>query len=793
MKKKQRIFLKLLIIAVCTFCLIWLITKDETVFQIEQPEGEGVNISDVIILIEALNEGTENDFLDKKHELLSNLKQRQDNFLLYEDYIQLLNTYLGETDVNGESEFQILRKNLSYENKYQEKFYLLSRDWYDAYEQLVTAYGMNDMIHEKELFLLVGNAGLKNPLLGEHQILTSEGDVYAYRSKEFEQYSFSRVRAYVRERTNTAARGELLTMTERLESFVTLSNLWIMEADEVGLQFFYEGYEILCPWEEQLQTEAREQIADVIFGKGRVQDIMFKTERINGKLLSFSGEDIEIEGLGTYPVSENCKGYQLYETLKERELNSLGIGYDFTDFVVEDGKICAFLVMRREDMESIRVAVKTDGFQSLFHEELTFRSDSDMEVFYGEYGERRSEIIPAGKEFSLDSDSEYLKGDRVELRPCVQSGKIQVLSISRSQGIPSYRGKFEIVAQQEGLLLINELLLEEYLYSVVPSEMPAGYPAEALKAQAICARTYAYRYLLSPGLGSLGAHVDDSVSYQVYNNVPEHTNATEAVKKTTGELLCHEGEPVNTYYYSTSWGFGTDAGIWKEENVESMPYISSHHISAKGQDLLAEEMTREEAFKEYLTSPEKEDFEREEPWYRWEYYAEEISAKRISRRLKERYIADPNKVLTFAGREGEQDNAEMYEPKEPKEIGEIYDIYVLSRRPGGVIKELLIVTDKGTYKVLSEYNVRYILSQGGSVIRQDGSQADAGQLLPSAYLMIELEKSGENVIGYRISGGGYGHGAGMSQNGARAMGNADMNCEEILTYFYEGCEVEKRY
>lgn len=793
MKKKVRIFLKLIIIAVCTFCMIWLITKDETVFQIEQPEGEGIKISDVIILMEALNEGTENNFQDEKHKLLSDLKERQDDFLLYEDYIQLLNVYLGETNVSNGSAFQILKKNLSYENKYREKFYFLNRDWYDAYDQLVAAYGMKDMIHQQELFLLVGNAGLKNPVLGEHQILTSEGDIYAYRSKEFEQYSFSRVKVYVKEQANTAAKGELLTITGRLEDSVTLSNLWIMEADEAGLQIFYKGYEILCPWEEQIQTEAREQIADVIFGGGRFQSIRLKTERINGKLLRFTGEEIEIEGLGTYPVGENCRGYQLYEALKERELNSLGIGYDFTDFVVEDGKICAFLVMRREDMESIRVAVKTDGFQSLYHEELTFRSDSDMEVLYGNYGERKRKIIPAGKEISLDNNSEYLKGDRVELSPCVQSGKIQVLSISRSQGIPSYRGKLEIVAQQEGLLLINELLLEEYLYSVVPSEMPAGYPAEALKAQAICARTYAYRYLLSPGLGSLGAHVDDSVSYQVYNNVSEHSNATEAVKKTTGELLCHEGEPVSTYYYSTSWGFGTDAGIWKEENGASMPYISSHHISAKGQDLLAEEMTQEEAFREYLTSPQEDDFEKEEPWYRWEYYAEEISTKRISQRLKERYGADSNKVLTFAGREGEQDNAEKYESKEPKEIGEIYDIYVLSRRPGGVIKELLIVTDRGTYKVLSEYNVRYILSQGGTVIRQDGSQADAGQLLPSAYLMIELEKSGGNVIGYRISGGGYGHGAGMSQNGARAMGNAGMSCKEILTYFYEGCEVEKRY
>ena len=57
----------------------------------------------------------------------------------------------------------------------------------------------------------------------------------------------------------------------------------------------------------------------------------------------------------------------------------------------------------------------------------------------------------------------------------------------------------EIADTNQGLVLINELPLEEYLYSVVPSEMPASYPMEALKAQAVCARTYGYRYLAQPG------------------------------------------------------------------------------------------------------------------------------------------------------------------------------------------------------------------------------------------------------------------------------------------------------
>ena len=62
--------------------------------------------------------------------------------------------------------------------------------------------------------------------------------------------------------------------------------------------------------------------------------------------------------------------------------------------------------------------------------------------------------------------------------------------------------------------MINELYLEDYLKKVVPSEMPASYEKEALKTQAVCARTYAYRQIQGNTYGAYGAHVDDSTSFQ---------------------------------------------------------------------------------------------------------------------------------------------------------------------------------------------------------------------------------------------------------------------------------------
>ena len=106
-----------------------------------------------------------------------------------------------------------------------------------------------------------------------------------------------------------------------------------------------------------------------------------------------------------------------------------------------------------------------------------------------------------------------------------------------TSGQANYRGRLELVRREDGIVVINELPLEEYLYGVVPGEMPASYPLEALKSQAICARTYAYERLQRAGLPEYGAHVDDSTAFQVYQNLAEQGQTTQAVKETSLSLI----------------------------------------------------------------------------------------------------------------------------------------------------------------------------------------------------------------------------------------------------------------
>ena len=176
--------------------------------------------------------------------------------------------------------------------------------------------------------------------------------------------------------------------------------------------------------------------------------------------------------------------------------------------------------------------------------------------------------------------------------------------MEKSYGNPEYRGTLEVALQDEGLLLINDVLIEEYLYAVVPSEMPNRFGVEALKVQAVCARSYAYRQLLNNSYSRYGAHVDDSVNYQVYNNVQEKEEATEAVRETYGEVASYDGNPITTYYYSTSCGHTSDNSVWGG-NPDSCPYLVSETVNPDREET---DLSDEETFAEYIRNDNEKDF-----------------------------------------------------------------------------------------------------------------------------------------------------------------------------------------
>jgi stage II sporulation protein D len=368
--------------------------------------------------------------------------------------------------------------------------------------------------------------------------------------------------------------------------------------------------------------------------------------------------------------------------------------------------------------------------------------------------------------------------------------------VKRSDGNPSYRGSIEVAATEQGFIIINELSLEEYLSAVIPSEMPTYYGLEALKVQAICARSYAYKQLFANSYSEYGAHVDDSVSYQVYNNVSENKDSILAVKDTYGKVIKYKDEVITAYYFSTSCGHTASIGeVWgdsgsgdylvgKLQTTYDITEGSTIGITAWNQDKLEADFSAENDFRDFILKPAVTTYDTEFPWYRWKVTISlEDLKKSIEQNIVERYNANPALIQTLTGKD--ENGKEVYESIPVSSIGTVKEVKVGKREKSGIISELILKGSGITIKVSSEYNIRSLLAPlYDDVMKQDNTTASGLTILPSSFFIID--KKDKEIT---LNGGGYGHGVGMSQNGVKAMTEVGIKYEDIIKHYYTGVDL----
>ena len=417
----------------------------------------------------------------------------------------------------------------------------------------------------------------------------------------------------------------------------------------------------------------------------------------------------------------------------------------------------------------IRVVIKTNGFKEIAHAEVRLSSEYGMDVAVNSTHNTRDKVksIISSQEseimleispddiLTISPDHELFKHGSIRIAPKSKhvysqtetksdvsptqissddNTRITIHSLNRGYGTPSYRGIMELYSTPEGIVIVNELPVEKYLYAVVPSEMPAPYEAEALKCQAICARSYAYCQMRIYGYPEYYAHVDDSVSYQVYGNSKEQETTTRAVNETSGKKLWYQNQVVKTYYYSTSCGHSTSVEAWGTKQSEGNQYLQGVPICDEQGNA----------------------YERSLPWYKWK-------------------ATIPQKTLE-----------NLIELNTRKDIGELKNIEITQKGSGGIALQLTVTGTTKTITVETENKIRAALGGSGYEIKiQDGTVIQSTKLLPSAFFSIE--KNGKSYI---IEGGGYGHGIGMSQNGANEIAKTGKTYEQILQFFYSGTQVK---
>lgn len=594
-----------------------------------------------------------------------------------------------------------------------------------------------------EELLILGTAETVEGLQ-EYEVYTDRGIYLFEEETDWSPYLYQSVQA-------VTEGNEILHINNLLSREVLLANCLITGNTKDHITIFSEGFSVLLP-SKNLEAKFANDIADVTLTNGYVTKISAKKDRIHGKILSVRTEGIEVEGYGILPVEDGFRFYETYGTYAEKSSAGLIVGYDQAKLVVAGGKLCAAVLDVPLSLEKIRVLIKTTDFDEILHPEITVKAHGNYEIHCGE----EVHSLFDGEEFKITPSEELLNQGRMIFRPESESDSLEITSITRSLGNPSYKGGLEIAKESGGLLLINEVDLETYLYGVVPSEMPASYEMEALKAQAVCARSYAYRQIQFNGYASYGAHVDDSVSYQVYNNLPTDEKVIQAVDETAGIVLKYGEEVAVTYYFSTSCGYTTSETIWKDGSKENA-YISGKLLNDSKEQL---NLREEESFRQFILNEEYETYDSGESWYRWD-------------------MTVPAEQIT--------DNMKKIE-----NIGMVTDIVVTERNDGGAVQKVMVYGTKGSLELVYEHAIRLALNgEGQTIQRTYGKDAVGGTMLPSGFFVLDKVEEDGKLTGFRIRGGGFGHGAGMSQNGANHMAEAGKTYEEILGLFYEGTVPER--
>jgi SpoIID/LytB domain protein len=324
----------------------------------------------------------------------------------------------------------------------------------------------------------------------------------------------------------------------------------------------------------------------------------------------------------------------------------------------------------------------------------------------------------------------------------------------------TFQGTLRLVVHEDKIVAINVLSVEDYLTSVISSEMNADCPMEFLKAAAVISRSWLLAQIQKrKSLGEKHQAFfaftktdkeivrwhdrEDHTIFDVcaddhcqrYQGITRATNAQarEAVSSTRGQVLMHEGEICDARF-SKCCGGRTEEFQYAWENIHK-PYLQSiedPYCNTNDRELLAR----------VLNSYDQETTD----FYNWEV---KLCQEEICSLLKERYGMDFGKVL---------------------------ELVPVERGPGGHLSKLKIVGTEHTMTIGKELEIRRALSET--------------HLMSSAFEATPYYEDGEQTpAGFTLNGKGWGHGVGMCQIGAAVMGQQGHPYQDILRFYYRGADI----
>ena len=326
-----------------------------------------------------------------------------------------------------------------------------------------------------------------------------------------------------------------------------------------------------------------------------------------------------------------------------------------------------------------------------------------------------------------------------------------------------YYGGFEYQRVTGGNLnVINVVNIDDYVKCVIPYEMSSSWPIEALKAQSICARTFAATRTLHKSQGFDVCTTTDCQTYLGTSECTRHSDA--AVDATAGEYLYYQGKIVdNAVYYSSNGGASEDCkNVWGSD----VPYL----------------IGKEDPYEQYVANRADK--------YNWSttYSASELTALLKSKgvnigTVKNLYVSrftDNGNVyeITFVGTNG----TKTYQRESCRMLLNLRSMRFNIN--GGAADQSYVNGGAATESLGGVY-----VNSGSGKSSYSAAPEDTHVITSGGVAPLESKQQQKSTDTFVISGSGNGHNVGMSQWGAYAMADLGYDYEEILQFYYTGVTI----
>ena len=350
-----------------------------------------------------------------------------------------------------------------------------------------------------------------------------------------------------------------------------------------------------------------------------------------------------------------------------------------------------------------------------------------------------------------------------------------------------FSGTLKLVVEEEKIVAINILPVEEYLTSVISSEMSANSSLELLKAHAVVSRSWLLAQIekrkamsgKDEGFFSFTKTKDEYIRWydredhtifdvcaddhcQRYQGITKASNATvaEAVRATRGCLLMHNNKICDARFSKCCGGVTEEFEYcWEDKHL---PYLSAVRDTEEQQ---TPDLTNEEEAEKWI---------RQAP----QSYCN-TQDKHILSQILNNYDQETTDFYRWKVRYTQEELAELIRTNAKGDYGDILDLIPVQRGTSGRICKLKIVGSLKTYTIGKEMEIRRILSNS--------------HLFSSAFVVDKGDVKDGIPQWFLLTGAGWGHGVGLCQVGAAVMGEKGYTYDEILLHYYKGASIRKFY